>query len=111
MLTARFRVLRLMSVVNCCNIQITYRCCTVSWCHQLTGVSDSQLWKCAQVGPVWDGSSEEAKAEWQSKVDNADVLIMDELAVRYLGDKIAGKKVIALQHDAAASMRTCDSGL
>ena len=25
----------------------------------------------------------------------------------YLGDKIAGKKVIALQHDAAASMRTC----
>jgi hypothetical protein len=30
--------------------------------------------------------------------------------VTYLGDKIAGKKVIALQHDAAASMRTCDAG-
>jgi hypothetical protein len=62
------------------------------------------------VGPVWDGGSDETQGEWQSKVDNADVLIMDELAVTYLGDKIAGKKVIALQHDAAASMRTCDAG-
>jgi hypothetical protein len=25
---------------------------------------------------VWDGSSDETQGEWQSKVDNADVLIM-----------------------------------
>lgn len=30
----------------------------------------------AQVGTLWDDSSEEAKGEWQSHVDNADVLIM-----------------------------------
>lgn len=60
---------------------------------------------------MWDGSSEEAKAEWQSRVDGADILIMDELALVYLGGKVKGKKVIALQHDAAASMRTCNSGV
>ena len=60
---------------------------------------------------MWDGSSEVAKAEWQSKIDGADVLIMDELAIGYLGRKIDGKRIIALQHDAAASMRTCDKGV
>ncbi len=60
---------------------------------------------------MWDGSTEEARAEWQSKIDGADVLIMDELALLYLGSKVDGKKVIALQHDAAASMRTCATGV
>ena len=34
-----------------------------------------------QVGPVWDGGSDETQGEWQSKVDNADVLIMGESAL------------------------------
>ncbi len=60
---------------------------------------------------MWDGSTEEAKQEWQSAIDAADVLVLDELAIVYLGNKIAGKKLIALQHDAAASMRTCWKGV
>lgn len=39
-----------------------------------------------QVGPVWDGSSDEAQGEWQSKVDNADVLIMGKYALVGLGN-------------------------
>lgn len=64
----------------------------------------------SQVADVWDGSTEEAKAEWQAKIDDADILVLDELAITYLGDKIKGKRLIALQRDAAASMRTCDAG-
>ncbi len=64
-----------------------------------------------QVAPIWDGSTEEAKGEWQAKINGAEVLIIDELALVYLGSKIEGKKVIVLQHDAAASMRTCATGV
>lgn len=64
----------------------------------------------SQVADVWDGSTEEAKAEWQAKIDDADILVLDELAITYLGDKIKGKRLIALQRDAAASMRTCHAG-
>ncbi len=64
----------------------------------------------AQVAEVWDGSTEEAKAEWQAKIDDADVVILDELAITYLSSKLAGKNIIALQHDEAASLRTCGQG-